>query len=427
MSTPKVNYAGEFKLEAIELLSPSGVAIDIRAQVDQITLYEDLFSPFMSGNVIMLDTIDLTSMMTNSGTDLLRLSIYTPTMSKENRITKYFHIYKLSDRVVVNQRSQSYILHFISTDSIIESSYKISKKFSNKAEDNIEYILRKYIQSSVPLDAESTRSNVNYVSNYWGGIKNIQYNCDMAVSSDSSPSMLFYETRRGYSFKSLVGLSLQEPYMYFDGNDLVSKIKTSPQMMGDTTKDLDTDYNTILKLDTNSYYDYIEDKSNGAMNSRLFSHDFTTKRIVDKTFDVSKDQRNRANPTTIYNSDVIKNSYIGSNGVVAMTVNRHLRVFDGVVDTTDFDIKQRRVSIMRQFQQHKIEITVFGRTDYTVGQCVNVNIDKSRLFSAEDISGNVKDPMLSGNYVVSAICHRFTGEGKHESVLELIRDSIGKE
>ena len=44
-----LNFAGEVNINKCEITTSGGVKQDISAQVIAISIYEDLFSPFMSG------------------------------------------------------------------------------------------------------------------------------------------------------------------------------------------------------------------------------------------------------------------------------------------------------------------------------------------------------------------------------------------
>lgn len=426
----KLLYAGQFNIIACDLLAANGVSLDIRDQVDQITVYEDLFSPFITGNLIIIDTLDLASDMVNSGVDMLRLQIETPEMPKATQINRYFHIYKLSDRVVLNERTQSYVLHFVSSDSLTESSISISKTFRGKAEENIADILTSnplFMKSGTPLNLDSTNNNVTYTSNYWSPVQNFTYNAEHAICSDGTPSMLFFENRQGFQFRSLVGLSTKEPIISLSANDLTTKLIPKGSMnVGDRVRDFKQDYETILTVTAPIYYDYVKDKQDGLLSSRMFSFDTTTKRLVDVTYNSASDSRVRVNPIKFYTDKVASTSYKGSNSTIKLHNDRHIKLYDGVGDTTDFAIKQRRNSIIREFQQHRIEVTLLGRMDYTVGSSIAIDINRLRGFTKDQSDVDFSDPMLSGNYVLSAICHRFVNNGKHECTFELIRDSLGK-
>ena len=76
---------------------------------------------------------------------------------------------------------------------------------------------------------------------------------------------------------------------------------------------------------------------------------------------------------------------------------------------------------MKVSNAHQLEITVPGRTDYTVGQKVSVVLNKVEATAASD--SDLTDRMFSGFYLVSAINHVISRES-HECNMELIKESL---
>ena len=78
---------------------------------------------------------------------------------------------------------------------------------------------------------------------------------------------------------------------------------------------------------------------------------------------------------------------------------------------------------MKQAESIKIELTVPGRMDYTVGRVVQVDLNKMAPVKKTDPADKIKDKMFSGKYLISAINHFITRD-KHECKMELIKDSM---
>ena len=422
----KIAFAGQFTLDAIDIIQPNGLAVDIREQVAQLTIYEDIFSPFLSGNIIFIDTADLPSFLGRAGVDLLRLRIYTPTIEKEHWIDRYFHIYKMSDQTEYSDRSQSYILHFVSQENVVDTSINISRTFKGSGASNIESILRRDLLTGVPFNAGDSSNEVVYTSNLWTSTKNIRYNCDHSLSGDGTASLLFYESRKGFNFKALTEIAKQNPVQNFVASNHISTAVEEGVDNGSIVKDINQDFGVILRYAVPLTYDYIMDKSNGMLNSRMFSYDSTTKKISDVTFNENSDKHKLLNDQRFYTEQVIDTSYRGSVGSIILHNKQHIKLYDGKEDVSDFPYKQKRISIIRQYQQHKIEITVLGRTDYTVGEVVNADFNRLMPLTRDTPRNAVSNPLYSGKYIVAAVCHRFTRDGKHETTLELMRDSIRK-
>ena len=85
--------------------------------------------------------------------------------------------------------------------------------------------------------------------------------------------------------------------------------------------------------------------------------------------------------------------------------------------------KQGQYSFVVNKDANKIEITVPGRTDYTVGQKVIINVD--RIEPMKKGETNTRDEIISGAYIIGAINHYIDRE-KHECVMELFKESMLK-
>jgi hypothetical protein len=76
---------------------------------------------------------------------------------------------------------------------------------------------------------------------------------------------------------------------------------------------------------------------------------------------------------------------------------------------------------MKLAEANKLQITVPGRADYTVGQKVNVTLNKIQPFDPKE--GDITDKMFSGNYIIAAINH-YIDRTNHECHIELIKETL---
>ena len=51
-----IQYAGEYEIEEIKLFSSSGNIIPLNGLMMQLSLFENIFTPTMSGQIVLLDT-----------------------------------------------------------------------------------------------------------------------------------------------------------------------------------------------------------------------------------------------------------------------------------------------------------------------------------------------------------------------------------
>ena len=410
-----LGFAGEYFLDTISITTADGFQLNIANQVSVIMIYEDMFSPFISGTLFMKDTLDLPNVIGRSGLNLLTLKLFTPTIEERKQINLVCHIYKHGDRVLSADRTQQYAFHFISEESI-KNQKGVSALFSGNPTDLVGNILKKYLGTKKTFSGSNTTNNIKYVSNFWTPTQNISYITEHARGKDGE-NFVFFENRDGFNmfcpseFSSKQVATIQE----FSNIDSVGKSenKAAPENI---TRDLNLDYKTILSINIDTVYDYMRDYDAGMIKTKMYISDPVLKKYKIERFDIRTDTKSKLNKNRLYSDRVVE----ASEAVVMNGVSHYNTMSNG--DATNLTYYQKRISQLRQFQSSKIEIEVFGRTDYTVGKKVYVNLNQVRSFTMDDTAGAFLDKVNSGYYIISAVAHKFTGD-RHTAVLELIKDS----
>ena len=77
MAQDGVTFAGDVTINSLELIAGS-TKLDIRNQIANIEFFEDIFSPFITGKVVISDTQDLINRMPLIGQEILQVNIETP-------------------------------------------------------------------------------------------------------------------------------------------------------------------------------------------------------------------------------------------------------------------------------------------------------------------------------------------------------------
>ena len=97
MSLPGVQYAGEYEVSHIRLISSSGTTLPIEGAVVQLDFMEDIFTNSIFGAISVVDTNDLVHNMPIVGQEFLDIKIITPTLNDEINnifcIDSFVHIY----------------------------------------------------------------------------------------------------------------------------------------------------------------------------------------------------------------------------------------------------------------------------------------------------------------------------------------------
>lgn len=415
METQKLRFAGDVTLDKVNVISANGLYQDITAQILSIQIFEDMFSPFITGKLVVRESLDLINLFPFVGEETLELQISTPSL-ENSKISSKFYIFKMTNRDMMGDRVVAYELHFSSTDSIIDINKSISRAFSGKISDIAKTILTDInwgLQVQKPLNIEETSNNLKYVSNFWSPIKNLYHLVDIATNKNKSPTYLFFENREGYNFVSLESLFKQEVMQEFTKDNYIRDELSS----GGSVKDLQKDYQRIETITVPVAFDYLSRVRSGMFGSKQYYVDYTGKRIGSKNFDLLKtyEKRGHLNKYPLASKKTIYRYNTKIDVVPKMNSS-----FYGYSDTSNAAMMQERMSVFKQIESTRLEITVPGRLDYTVGKKVKLNMPRISPISKGDT--DTEDKTFSGNYLIAAINHYIDRE-RHVSIMELVKDS----
>ena len=280
-----LRFAGDVSIDRVVLVTSRGTYQEIQGQVLQIQIFEDIFSPFMTGILSLKDTLDLSNVLPLIGEEYLELRVVTPQLNGA-KIEGRFHVYKMADKVVVGDRAAGYELYFMSVESLVDINKKNSKVYSGKISDIVATFVKDPIdglESTKPFNVEETRNSIKYISNFWSPVKNLTYLTENAISQSQSPSYLFFENRDGFNFKSLE--------LLYDGqvfqNFVYDKYTRDNFPMGGNVLNIAEDFRRIAEYELPVSYDYLDRVRSGMMSSRLMSYDSTKKTYTVRNYSAS--------------------------------------------------------------------------------------------------------------------------------------------
>lgn len=414
-SSQVLRFAGDVSIDKAAIINPAGFYQDIAAQVINIQFYEDLFSPFITGSLVVKESLDLVNLFPFIGEEYLELEITTPALDGPSISGKYY-IYKLSDRDLVGDRQVVYQLHFISPEAIVDLNKKSSRGFSGKISELADSFLK---DKSVGLETEKktfveeTSNSTKYVSNYWTPVENLIFLQNRAANKSNVPNYVFFENRDGFFFTSLDTLYGNNVYQKF----VYDKYTRDDRPLSGSIKNIDEDYRRINTITIPVGYDYMDRISNGMISSRLISYDLTTKQYSAQVYDMFKnfDKQKHLNKNSVNSQKAV-----WRNNAKIFNITKYHSNYTGFGDNTYTKYVQERYSLMKLAESNKLQITVPGRTDYTVGQVVEVLLNRVEPISKNE--SDTDDQMFSGKYIIAAINH-YVDRERHECNMELIKDS----
>lgn len=419
MSEEKVIQAGSYDLKFVDILKANGESVNVREQIDSITIYEDMYSPFITGKLTFRDTFDLPSILGRSGRDLVRFHITTPIVNDETLDIKgtYF-IYKAGERELVRDRTQMYNLHFISIESLFDINSQISRRFAGSADELVKKICSEYLSTTKKIETDPSIEQLRYVSNFWSPTKNLEFLSQHARTGSGDTSFLFFENRDGFVFKTISSLAAQPILQSFFASDYSIDVEANSTSMrlGEVSRNPVKDYRVIHgSYRVKTMYDYMGAQQAGAIASKMTTYDMVKKKIDLPEYRMSIS--GILNENSLFRPDVIN-----STNPVRMHMMKHFSSNAHQNNSTNSGFAQQRVAEMHMLNSSRIEIDVYGRTDYTVGKKAFLGVNATKPIDRTTDIADTEDTNYSGNYLITAIRHVFD-RTSHISTIELSKES----
>ena len=448
--------AGDFELEVLDLVTVSGMRIDLIASCVGITIFEDIFSLALTGTIAISDAYNLPSHGPILGQEYLHLKIRTPSFPDVETTAidfseNVFLVHSMSTRKKIAPGVQGYVLSFASQELIKNQRLKVTQSLTGSWSDLVEQMLRddKYLNTAKNILIEKTAGVKRFVAPNIRPLDVVVLGTKQAIAqTGGEPTFLFYETFDGFHFRSLASIYNEQPSFLFK---TVQPGSNPPVGRGmNIAKQLETilDYSIVNNNDTIIGY------RGGMYGSKLITHD-----IVNKTYKTSNynyhdnfiSEPHIVSGTTAERIEypIVSELYVNQEGRVS---DFHGRTF--VVPETNSSLDsekdaqhvttantspfnsykpsswmQRRNSQMLQLENaFNINLRVHGNTMIRVGKVVTVNIpyvQASSLKKAEPL-----DKFYNGPFLIKRIRHDFAmmqSPPKHTMSMNLVKDSLEEE
>lgn len=431
-------YQTDYKLDGIALVVPSvGTStIDIKPNMVELNLYEDIFGVSISGSLLISDALGLLPNFKLNGTEFVTISL-RKNDAENVGIKRTFRIYKISDRYFSpGNNYENYVLNFCSEELMISEKYRISKSYKNKTISNIiEDVLTRFLKvgTNKKIYIDKTLGVYDFVLPNKKIFETINWLSTYAVPQKGiGADMLFFENSDGFWFKSLQSLYTQKPYLTYYFN---------PKNVSD---DLQYKLNNIISMDVLDSFDMLRSAYSGTFSNRLISIDTLTRKRTITDFDYNEyckksTKMNQYPLTNNYKDRIGKKQFesapnnLQSGSFRLVTSNTNQRQTNFIKNKpnsvfSDYSVEKTipyRAAQLNLANFSRLKITVPGNAKMSVGMLINVVVPQtgaSTFTKVDTPNKRDNDPYLSGKYLITAVRHIVNPE-TYYTVLELCKES----
>ena len=88
-SSEAIQKAGDFKVDRVSITTSTGLVLDLLNSVLHINLFEGIDSTAVTGNILLVDHVNLVATGPIIGQEFIKLKLRTPGMQGENGIIDF--------------------------------------------------------------------------------------------------------------------------------------------------------------------------------------------------------------------------------------------------------------------------------------------------------------------------------------------------
>jgi len=442
-----IQYAGEYEVEEVRLFSSSGNIIPLNGLMMQLTLFENIFSPTMSGTITLLDTNSIVLNLPIIGQEYLSFKIKTASLGSEERgIIDYtenvFSIYKIDTRIMAD-KTEAIVLHFTSSEMMRNSRTRVSKSYTNSIDKIVTDVLQneRYLNSKKDLFIEETVGVRKMVAPNNQPFTFVQKLASEAISTESgSPYFMFYENKDGIHFRSLDSLYAQPVSAEYNTGQFFHQ-----ESSGTVVKNILDEYSRPISHQIVQSNDMLSNVRGGLLGSNLITYDIFKKSYNKRTFRYFENfpDYSRLSDNPIYNTNAIDE--FGNTVDNFTNANIHLHPTSKVGENDAQSYSRLTYRLTNPYSPNRIEnsllhrqakllelkkgvslvVEAHGMTNMAIGQI----IDFEMLVVGQTHGKSKADPYYSGKYLITTLKHQFdeAPQRKHSIYMTIIKDGYSEE
>jgi hypothetical protein len=444
-----ITRAGDVRIEKLTLISSENKSIDLSEFLVELNIFEDIFSNYLRGNIVLSDSRNLIEKLNIHGEEVLIVKIRTPSLGEESVIKKTFRTFKISDRKIVrDNNTQNFIIHFISAELYVDVLLPLFTPFEGDIETVVENIFTNYIATNTQFELSEdgtdvkvkpdlspfiilngVSNKVKFVSPGWSPFKCINWLASKSIATDgNAKNFLFFESSKAFYFGSVEFIFKNA----IENNNIIGtySIAASNLTGNDNKKDLSREYFLAKDVEMVSTVDQIQNFTNGFLANRLIYLDVYNKIYDLIDYDYVEEYKNQFHSSG-KGIDAIPPFSTNSLRNFATSISfypKNPKLFDGFADNINEKmdvIYGNRKSSLLDLSNIKMNITVPGRTDVEVGRLLYFLYPSLGGKAETDNTSSElqQDKLYSGYYLITAINHRINRH-EHSMTMEIVKDSL---
>ena len=405
-------------------IDKNGKRVNIQGKTTSFDYYESLFSPNVTALMTIVDTGGtvqsdskydkqqrigtLYNALPITGGEKIE-AVISSALGKLSFDKSYpFYVNGTSNPAQKSNR-EAVLLSLVSNPGIIDAQSALFKKYNGRISDTVRKMLK--VNLNIPdtkLNIEPTRNSYSFLGRGKQAFQNVLELSAKSIPLNGDPGYFFYETQKGFNFRSIDSLISQEPKRTYRRYDILKEGVTN-----------DSNNYKILSATVSKNQDVLAAIKSGVYINKNNYFDPRTFTYTEDTITLSQSK--------------LKNS-LGKEPDLPSDLTSFSRVHYGILDigTLDSNLYGETNNNPKDYQGKSSM-----RYNILFSQILNIQIPCNPELMAGDIircefeaitqgqkETDVNDPTQTGNYLILHLCHHFDPKRSYTS-LTLVRDTYG--
>ena len=425
MSTTKDFLAGDYQLQDVVIFGQTLPRLSCRNLMLELNIYESMNTPYMSGNIVLRDTMNHRSNMSMTGQEEIEFELRTNDEC-ESIDFKTFRgrIYKISNIIPTSNTEQVYTLHFVSMDAMRNTQTRVKQTYRGSTDEIISDVLRNVLKTDKNFHAEQSSKFTTLVGNNRYPFEFIRMAAKRSISRDYNfMTYSFFENHRGYNFVSKQSLinenrvETREPVESFFTAYQKSQVDTPIEMR------------TLKSFQVTSMQDTLRDNSNGLLNNTHYTYDRTNKTFTKDISSYATYLNNVGiNKSPLYTStpEIDSKSLTDfPDSTITVSSKDPFVHTSSSSDTQNYsNSSDRTADALRGSSSFgiRLKVEMHGNSNLAAGDLIHITYPNHEpIISQTD--DKTFDVFLTGHYLIESINHR-VDNNQYVTTCELIRNDV---
>jgi len=453
------NSVKKFEPQKVTITDVDGIEFDVTRAVGMFSYYEDIYSPFVTANMLMVDSgQNFIGNLPIQGGEEVTVKL---TNLKKEAVEYKMRVQKIVNRSV-ERNMQYYTLVLISKEGLENDTARVTEKYKANPEAIVQDILKNVLKTKKSLVSEESQFKMSLFpngrkchaliqsimfktvskttkfnkSNNTDDTKNeSELGGDNKKKASGTAGYLFFENKDGFVFQSMDRLCS-------DGSDSFGGTMPVETYFSRPSVGMSPDqvFYNIEEYAFDGDIDMSEKLNNGIFSTHMCYFDISAQKYEEYTYDMSRTFDNMSHlgsqtklakyqkelakrPSRVMSILLDSEMYYNGEGIANPEE-------DGDAQFPDYAKYYTAQSIGRRYlmDTHKLQIDIAGNSDLKVG-------DKIKIMLPNMVAEKLRvekpyDEESSGTYLISALSHNYamivdSGSPEFSTRLELIRDTMG--